>query len=602
MHNIIRFTAAINKVTCANPADCLEESRALLADRAVGDADIAVFPRLSLCSPSCGSLFAGGLLLEQCAVALGGLQAATTDRNGYVIAGLAMDDCGKAVSAMAMLHKGELIGFIPTLDNPYPFSSKGYSQYVLPIDTVFACGELRFCVLSCALSGLAMRVVEIAHTGCDLIIVPAYSPAFAGQEEEITSLLAGLSRSLGVAIAVINGGVGDTSFPYVYRGFASIFECGTELAYMQSGFESASCTVDIDVDIIHSMKKSSGCPNVFHSIPPVTHKPGLIRAVERTPFLPAFGRDEYLTDLFELQVRSLVVRMENIGVSKLVLGVSGGLDSTAALLVCAKATDILGLPRENIIGVTMPGFGTTDQTYYNALRLMENLGVTMRDISIREAVQQHFEEIGHGGNRDAVYENAQARERTQVLLDIANAVSGIMVGTGNLSEEALGFSTFAGDHMANYNVNACIAKTVLRELVWYVVGTELVQGVAEITAQILETPVSPELLPSESGEISQKTEDILGPYELHDFFLYHFLRYRMRPQKILFYADVAFSDTLAPEFIHEKLRLFIQRFCGGQFKRSCSPDCASITEINLCGVNFEMPSDLDPAFLLQDLG
>lgn len=601
MNSIIRLTTAINKVNCANPADCLEESRALLADQSMGDSDITVFPRLSLCSPSCGSLFKDTLLLEQNALALGGMQGATTDRQGYVIVGLAMDDSGKAVSAMAVINQGELIGLIPTLDNPAPLASGGYSQYLLPIDTVFACGELRFCILSCALPGLAMRVVEIARTGCDLILVPAYTPAMAGLEDETTALLASLSRSLGIAIAVINGGVGDTSFPYVYRGFASIFECGTELAYMQAGYESASCTVDIDLDIIRALKRSTACATPFHSIVPGGNKPGLLRAVERNPFLPLYSRAEYLTDLFELQVRSLVARMENIGISKLVLGVSGGLDSTAALLVSTAAADALGLPRENIIAVTLPGFGTSDQTYYNALHLMEKLGVTRRDISIRQAVQQHFEDIGHTGEKDTVYENAQARERTQVLLDIANGVGGIVVGSGDLSEEALGFCTFGGDQLASYNVNVCITKTVLRELVWHVAHNGLVEGVTETVDSILDTPVSPELLPPENGEITQKTEEILGPYELHDFFAYYFIRYRMRPSKLYFYACAAFGNDLSPDFIREKLALFIKRFCANQFKRSCAPDSASITEVNLNGVSFAMPSDLDPSYLLRDL-
>ena len=213
---------------------------------------------------------------------------------------------------------------------------------------------------------------------------------------------------------------------------------------------------------------------------------------------------------------------------------------------------------------------------------------------------QHFADIGHGGQKDIVYENAQARERTQILLDLANAVSGIVVGTGDLSEEALGFSTFGGDHLANYNVNICLSKTLLRELVWHVAHTGLIEGISDVVAPILNTPVSPELLPLEDGQITQKTEDILGPYELHDFFLYHFVRYNMRPSKILYYACMTFRD-LDPTSIRQLLTIFITRFCQGQFKRSCAPDSASITQVNLNSANFTMPSDLDPAFLLRDL-
>jgi len=600
MYNMIRLTAAINKVNCAGTNDCLEESKGLLFERTIGEFDIMVFPQLSLCSPSCGDLFASQVLTQQCSIALDQLRAASQGREGYVIAGFAMDDCGKPISVMAVLHRGQLIGLLPTFDSPQALASHGYSDFILPHNTAFSCGGLRFCVVSCGLQSLATRVVEAARTGCDLIVVPSYSPAFAGQEAEVTNLLACLSRSLGVAIAVVNGGVGDTSAPYVYRGFASIFECGAELAFMRAEGESVSCTVDIDLDIIRACKQEKTSPSSFHGIPASMNKPGLFRPIERIPFLPSLEREAYLTDLFELQVRSLAARMKNTETTKLVVGVSGGLDSTAALLVCVKAADNLGLARENILGVTLPGLGTSAHTHHNALRLMESLGVTMREVSIRRAVEQHFEDIGHSGEQDFVYENAQARERTQVLLDIANSVSGIVVGTGDLSEAALGFCTYGGDHLAGYNVNICISKTVLRELTRHVCEIGMVENVREVVSRILDTPISPELLPPQEGQITQKTEDILGPYELHDFFIYHFVRNKMRPSKIFHYACAAFSE-LSPDFIREKLVLFIKRFCWSQFKRACAPDSASITKVNLNSVNFTMPSDLNPAFLLRDL-
>ena len=600
MHNMIRLTCAINKVSCANPSDCLAESSGLLFERTIGDFDIMLFPQLSLCSPSCGDLFSSQLLTQQCSIALDQLRAASMSREGYVIAGFAMDDCGRSVSVMAVLHKGKLVGLLPTCDNPPALACEKYSSYILPQNTVFSCGAIRFCVVGCTLQSLATRVVEAARSGCELILVPAYSPAFAGQESEVLSLLASLSRSLGIAIAVANGGVDDTSSPYVYRGFASIFECGAELAYMQAGSESISCTVDIDGDIVRANKQEKNSPVPFQGIPTSANKPGLFRPIERVPFLPSLGREAYLTDLFELQVRSLMARMKNTGTTKLVIGVSGGLDSTAALLACAKAADNLGLSRENIIGITMPGPGTSMHTHKSALSLMDNLGVTMREVSIHRAVEQHFEDIGHSGEQDFVYENAQARERTQILLDISNSVSGIVVGTSDLSEQALGFCTYGGDHFAGYNVNSCISKTVLRELVRHVCYTGLVENVQEVVGSILATPISPELLPPTNGQITQKTEDILGPYELHDFFIYHFIRNKMRPSKIFYYACAAFGEH-SPDFIREKLILFIKRFCASQFKRSCAPDSASITKVNLHGVNFQMPSDLNPAFLLRDL-
>lgn len=600
MNSIIRLTAAVNKVNCANPGDCLEEMLQVLREfPRCDESDIVVFPKLSLCSPSCGSLFRNAGLLEQCADALAELAAATARMEGYIVAGLAWEEMGRPVSVMAVLHRGEVAGMVPTLDDPSPLYPGDDLPSLLPPDTVFACGDLRFQILGCDPGRL---LGHAADAGCDLILVPCYVPMPAGRRLEICESARLLSRSAGCAVAVVNGGVGDTSFPHIYRGFCAVYECGAELACQTASYESIACTVDLDLDILRAGERQSVCPAPRHAIRPIPSKPGLLRPVAPDPFLPAENRADYLGELFSLQVRSLVERMGNIGASRLVVGVSGGLDSTSCLLVSAAAMDALGLPRGNVVGITMPGFGTSDRTHFNALNLMELLGVSTREIPIREAVQQHFEDIGHAGRQDTVYENAQARERTQILLDVANAVGGVVVGSGDLSEEALGFCTFGGDHLAGYNVNVCIAKTVLRELVRYVGESGILQGVDEVIADILDTPVSPELLPpDESGEIGQKTEEILGPYELHDFFLYYFIRCHFRPAKLYFYACVAFAGKLEPEFIKEKLGVFLKRFCAAQFKRSCAPDAADITGLSLLAHNFYIPSDLDPSALLREL-
>jgi len=602
MNSIIRITGAVNKVFCANPLDCAEEVKGLLEVLPKDQSDIIVLPKLALCSPSCGNLFLNGTLLEQCEQALAEVQKATADLPSYIIAGLAIDDFGKTVSAMAVLYRGELIGLIPTMDNSAPLANAGFSHDFLPPDTVFACGDLRFCIMGCSLSTLTLRAASTAQSGCDLIIAPAYAPVRAGRLGEVCQDLETITRAAGCAVALVNGGVGDTSSPYVYQGFVSIYECGSQLAHKVGGYESFSCSADLDLDVIRASKKIGACLPPAHSILPYATRTDLLRRVAPCPWLPERDQEGYLSELFSLQVRSLAARMENVGITKLVVGVSGGLDSTSALLVCAAAVDALGLPRESIVGITMPGFGTSDRTYYNALSLLESLGVTRREITIKQAVQLHLEDIGHGGKRDTTYENAQARERAQILLDVANAVGGLVVGTGDLSEEALGFCTFAGDHIANYNVNVCIPKTVLRRLVRHVAQEGLVEGASEVLEDILDTPVSPELLPTlDDGEISQKTEEILGPYELHDFFTYYFARYRMRPAKLYFYACAAFGGAMEPSFIRDKLKLFLRRFCSAQFKRACAPDAASITEVNLLGVNYYIPSDLDPSGLLREV-
>lgn len=598
MDSVIRLSAAVNKVNCGNPIDCLEEIKQVLAKMPA--CDIAVFPKLALLG-SCGDFARNPAVTGQCSDALDELGELTREMDSYVLVGLCVDDGGNPASVIALLYHGELVAYIPTADNLPPFANGGFSEELVPQNTVFGCGDLRFCVMGCGLNHMLLSAAEIVETGCDLIIIPAYEPMYAGKYDEVRKYAEFLSKSAGVAVAVVNGGVGDTSSPWAFDGFVTICECGTELAATKAGYESFSCTVDLDIDIIRSTKKCRAFERPSHAIQLSGQKRGLLRQVDPNPFLPKENTPAYLTELFNLQVRSLVARMENIGISRLVVGVSGGLDSTVALFVSVAAVDTLGLPRENIVAISMPGFGTGDRTYFNALSLIKKTGASMRDISIKQSVSQHFEDIGHSGKKDSTYENAQARERSQILLDIANSVGGIVVGTGDLSESALGFCTFAGDHIANYNVNSCVTKTVLRTLAAHIAENNIIDGVADIVADILETPVSPELLPPDENGGGQITEDILAPYELLDFFLYYFIKYRFRPSKIYIYACIAFSGRYRPEYVKEKLQMFLQRFCAGQFKRTCAPDSASITEVNLSNANFYIPSDLDSSGLLREL-
>ena len=320
------------------------------------------------------------------------------------------------------------------------------------------------------------------------------------------------------------------------------------------------------------------------------------------PFLPenSADADRYLDDLFRLQVQKSGGPCDQHPACRLVLGVSGGLDSTLALLVCHQALAELELPADHLIAVTMPGFGTTDRTYYNALSLISSLGAQNRDISIKASVLQHFEDIGHDPSvRDVTYENAQARERTQILFDIANGCRGLVVGTGDMSEDALGWCTFGGDHLASYNVNVCLTKTMIRKMVTYLCP-RYEEQISSVLHDIVDTPVSPELLPpDESGKIQQKTEDILGSYRLHDFLLYYLLRYNFPPRKLYYYACLAFSEEFSASYILDKLKVFLNRFFSGQFKRSCSPDSADITPV--CLSQYPIPSDCSAQALLADL-
>ena len=419
-----------------------------------------------------------------------------------------------------------------------------------------------------------------------------------------------LSESFGIAIAFVRGGQGDTSHPVAFQGHAAICECGEMLAeYTGESFgqhtfalESFCFARDLDCDILRASQRFANDRDADVQLKEREGKKGLLRSISRDPFLPVEEKQmqEYLHTLFTLQVQSLVSRAANTGLHHLVLGVSGGLDSTLALLVCHEALKELDLPEKNLIAITMPGFGTSDRTYYNALSLISALGAQNRDISIKASVLQHFEDISHDPSvRDVTYENAQARERTQILLDVANSCRGIVVGTGDMSEDALGWCTFGGDHLANYNVNVCLTKTMIRKMVTYLCG-QFDEKVGNILRDIVDTPVSPELLPpDESGKIQQKTEDILGSYALHDFFLYYLLRCNFSPRKLYYYACLAFSGEFSANYILEKLKVFLNRFCAGQFKRSCTPDSAKLTDVNLG--EYPIPSDCSPQALLADL-
>jgi NAD+ synthase (glutamine-hydrolysing) len=305
------------------------------------------------------------------------------------------------------------------------------------------------------------------------------------------------------------------------------------------------------------------------------------------------NREAACSEIFSIQTGGLAKRWKHTQAENLVVGISGGLDSTLALLVCAKTADKLGFDRKRIIGITMPGFGTTNRTYTNAVSLIKSLGVTLKEISIKEACLQHFKDIEHAENvHDVVYENTQARERTQILMDMANKHNGLVIGTGDLSELALGWATYNGDHMSMYAVNSGVPKTLVRYLVDWV--SHQLDAFSEIVLQdVLDTPVSPELLPAtEQGEITQKTEDLVGPYELHDFFLYYMIRFGFSPEKILLLAQRTFSDNYSAEIVEKWLKVFVKRFFQQQFKRSCMPDGPKVGSINLSPRgDWRMPSD-----------
>ena len=440
--------------------------------------------------------------------------------------------------------------------------------------------------------------------GADIIFNLSATNELIAKHNYLRQLIEQQSARCNSGYVYASSGFGESTTDVVYAGNGLIAENGKMIASSERFlFESQLVVSEIDVERLRadrmrntnfSNEKSDKKYRIVNIEDAHFTNFELKRKFGKHPFVPAMThRNESCEEIFSIQVGGLAKRWQHTKAETLVLGISGGLDSTLALLVCVKTADKLGIDRKSIIGITMPGFGTTDRTYSNALNLMKSLGISQKEISIKDACIQHFNDIGHDASlHDVTYENTQARERTQILMDIANKHNGIVIGTGDLSELALGWATYNGDHMSMYAVNSGIPKTLVRYLVDWVSHT--LEGETElILRDVLDTPVSPELLPAdEKGEIAQKTEDLVGPYELHDFFLYYFVRFGFAPEKIRFLANNAFDGDYTDEVIVKWLKVFLRRFFAQQFKRSCMPDGPKVGSINLSPRgDWRMPSD-----------
>lgn len=599
MHSVIRVYTAVNGAVPGDPPACARAVGELVAQAAPLSPDILLFPSLALAGAGLGDLLQNRALTEAADEALDALALTTAGLSAYLVVGLPQRVGNRVVSCYAVLHGGELLGLLPGA----PIEAAG--EPFLPPETLFACGDIAFAIAPGDPRRLPLLGQAALKKGADLLLVPSALPAQAGGISACRDAARAFSAGCGCAVALCNAGVGQGSAPWLFEGFCGIYEAGEELAFAREPDSPVACCCDVDADILHALREEHCEASAARTLRMPNRKNTLLRDPAQNPFVPAdpSRRVDYLNELFALQARSLAARMEKINTARPVLGVSGGIDSTLALLVAAAACDLLKLPRQNILAVSMPGFGTTDRTYTNSLSLASCIGAAAREIPIHEAVAAHFGDIGHDpAVRDVTYENAQARERTQILFDLANEVEGLVVGTGDLSEIALGFSTFGGDQFANFNVNACVTKTVARLLLEYLAQSGRFPGAELLIHDILGTPVSPELLPpGEDGKIGQKTEDILGPYELHEFFLYYFIRYAMPPSKVLRYAARAFEGKYAVAFIRATLETFLRRFYRGQFKRSAAPEGAVIAQPCLSAAVWTMPSDLSPAAMLAEL-
>lgn len=584
MKSIVRVVSISHKLALGDPEKTVETMLSLLKAAESDHPDICLFPACAFTGSQLGTLHYHETVLSACEYCLQKLLAYSKQSAAYLVVGSMTIQKEKLIPVTYVIHDGHM-ETVPVKENN---------------DALFQVNGVSCRVLNGTLDELVEAFKQNADRS-DITLMLSNTPAKAGSAKKAAALLQNLSDKYSAGIVLANGCIGDTSFPYLMKGISASFVCGKTVAFETGLMDSVSTVSDIDGDSIHGEREKKAGASV--TICDSDDAP--CKEILPDPYLPTDPeeRKAYLLDLFELQAASLALRLSKIYCTKTVIGISGGLDSTLALLVTRKAMDLLKLPSENIIAVTMQGFGTSGKTYQNALTLMKTLGCTLLEVPIRDAVLQHFKDIGHDPTVfDVTYENAQARERTQILLDIANQNGAIVVGTGDLSEEALGFATFAGDHMSNFNVNTCVTKTMIRKLVDVLAETSYFAPCSDVLKAILATPISPELLPVDAqGNIAQKTEEILGPYELHDFFLYYLIRYRMGPKKIFSYAKEAFADRFEDSYIKEKLKIFFRRFCQSQFKRSCTPDSAVLTEVNLSNSEFSMPSDLSAKLFLDEI-
>ena len=601
MLNLIRIAAVTGRVDPGSPAGCRKYLTEEIKKAGAHSPDVILLPSDILLPPSAQSLRRQGFMLDLCRQELSRLAEDLRELPSLLFVGLPVSLHGVTVSAMAALRQGELLGFVLPPSVPEGPLPEGF----LPASAVFEAGGARLRVLPGCDAGKALQYGSLAGD-CDCLLLPCYEPAKVGSADRAEQALSVLSRELGCAAVLCCGAGSDSSHPVCYRGFAVIAEAGETVSVQAEFGQSASLCYDIDLDIVRRSRDTlpaSPAPAAYRFLA-VPHDYAL-RSFSSTPYLPMEPEAERRTlrEWFELQSHSLAARLSNTGIDRAVVGISGGLDSTLALLVCHRAAQLMRLSPDHILAVTMPGFGTSDRTHQNALDLPRKLGMSTMDISIVPAVGQHLADIGHPLDRhDVTYENAQARERTQILLDLGNQIGGIAVGTGDLTEEALGWCTFGGDALAGYNVNVTVPKTAIRRIVAMLAEESTDAELAAILRDILDTPISPELLPpDESGSITQKTEEILGDYEVHDFYLYYFVKYGFSPKKLLFYAENAFDDRYTEEQLRTWLATFLRRFVGGQFKRSVAPEAATITDFGLSSMDFSVPSDMSARTLLREL-
>ena len=636
LDGFIRVAAASPKIKVGDVDYNIAKTVSLARKAAAKDTAVIVFPELGITGYTCGDLFEQKALLDKAKIGLFDLAEQTSDLNTVIIAGLPYELGGKLFNVAAVIHQGDIIGIVPKQNVPNysefyemrhftPFCEKGVIMTEDDIcfgKAVFKCDDLSFAVEICEdLWVPSSPSVEYVKNGAQVIFNLSCSDEIIGKAKYRRDLVKMQSAKLMAAYVYCDAGFGESTQDLVFAGHNLIAENGKILSeskrFANDNEDEAVIYADIDLERLDADRRRA---NTFTS--DIAGDDGIDivefdaefadiipnRKISKTPFVPE-SRDDLAArceDILNMQAAGLYTRLNAIGCKKAVIGLSGGLDSTLALIVTIHAFDKLGIDRKNIIGITMPGFGTTARTKNNSVNIAEQYGCTLREISISNAVIQHFRDIDHDINvHDITYENSQARERTQILMDIANQEGGLVVGTGDLSELALGWATYNGDHMSMYGVNCSIPKTLVRYLVSYESErtAEINESLSKALADIVATPVSPELLPpTEDGTISQKTEETVGPYDLHDFFLYYMIRFGFTPSKIYRMALQAFEGSYDAETIYKWEETFLRRFFAQQFKRSCVPDGPKVGTVSLSPRgDWRMPSDASRNVWLDDL-
>lgn len=626
----VRVAAAVPEIKVANVEFNVKEIVNEIKKLAKEGVQVVTFPELSLTGYTCGDLFNQDFLVEKSIEGLETIVKDTAKLDIVSIVGMPVRIDNRLYNAAVVVSKGEVIGIVPKtyidrhgeegrwFNTADTLHSKSINllgkEIVVGTDLLFRDREDKRITLGIEVGEDLWNIknpsVNLALGGATIIVNPAASNELIGKYEYRKNLLKITSAKTVSAYVYVSSGVNESTTDLVFSGYAGIYENGKELVENNRfNFETNHIIQDVDIQrlINNRNKELDNYAEKEYRIVDINIKDindKLVRTYDIYPFVPSNEneRDIRCAEIVNMLACGLAKRLKHIGIKKCVMGISGGLDSTLAFLVVMEAYKKLGISNDNFIGVTMPGFGTSGRTYNNALNLMKSYGVTSMEVSIKDACLQHFKDIGIDENdRSVAYENTQARERTQILMDIANKEGGLVVGTGDLSELILGWCTYNGDHMSMYCVNGNIPKTLVRYLVNYFGLKEENEECKKTIMDILDTPISPELLPpTKDGKIAQKTESVVGPYVLHDFFLYHFMRYGATPEKIKYIALQVFDGMYTQETITKWLKFFIKRFFNQQFKRSCLSDGPKVGTIGVSPRgDLRLPSDADSSNWLE---